>query len=146
MWHDSAVAVKVIQVSARRPTSAPGPGGADGADGAAVGAELARHEYESWLNANLRHPHIVQLFTSFTVALEAPTARGGVPHAVGASGDGGPGDDHSAGAAAAADGVAGVWEGTLDGRGGPLTCWKTYLIMELCDMGTMQVRMGPHAD
>jgi len=35
-----------------------------------VAMELAQHEYESWLNANLRHPNIVQLFTSFTVALE----------------------------------------------------------------------------
>lgn len=77
-----------------------------------VAMELAQHEYESWLNANLRHPNIVQLFTSFTVVLE----------------------DRPPAALAAA-----VPEG---GWGCSGLSWKTHLVMEYCELGTMQVRTG----
>lgn len=97
VWCGSMVAVKVIRVRQQQPgavqhlhaapAAALQPQGSDHADdqqlaSAAhaelltdlqeqqVSMELAQHEYESWLNANLRHPNIVQLFTSFTVALE----------------------------------------------------------------------------
>ncbi|KIZ05372.1 Serine/threonine-protein kinase HT1 [Monoraphidium neglectum] len=105
---------EVFKASARE-----GEGAAERAAAApaeAVGAELARHEYESWLNANLRHPQIVQLFTSFTLALEAPA---GATHAAAGSACG-------AGGGGAREGAAGA------------TQWKTHLIMEWCDMGTMQ--------
>jgi hypothetical protein len=141
------VAVKVIRVSARAPppslpprppsggararaarrgaaSAREGEGAAERAAAApaeAVGAELARHEYESWLNANLRHPQIVQLFTSFTLALEAPA---GATHAAAGSACG-------AGGGGAREGAAGA------------TQWKTHLIMEWCDMGTMQVGGRP---
>jgi hypothetical protein len=59
------VAVKVIRVSCPIHLPSKDPSARE----AAVNAELARHEYESWLNANLRHPNIVQLFTSFSVAI-----------------------------------------------------------------------------
>jgi hypothetical protein len=80
-----------------------------------VAMELAQHEYESWLNANLRHPNIVQLFTSFTVVLEdrlpqlllLPSAAPELVH----------------------EGAG--WAAGLS--------WKTHLVMEFCELGTMQV-------
>ncbi|WIA40607.1 hypothetical protein OEZ86_013945 [Tetradesmus obliquus] len=86
-----------------------------------VAMELAQHEYESWLNANLRHPNIVQLFTSFTVVLEERPQQLLL----------------ASSAAAAAGGGAGglVHEGA--GWAGGLS-WKTHLVMEFCELGTMQ--------
>ncbi len=138
VWNDSVVAVKVIQVYSPRhhPQRRSAPSGG-GSSSASVGAELARHEYESWLNANLRHPHIVQLFTSFTVAVEGPPAARGAGAGAVVVGGGGSGGGGAGGKPAAAAG--GVWEGSLGGGAGA-TCWKTHLIMEWCDMGTMQVK------
>jgi hypothetical protein len=71
IWNDSVVAVKVI--SAKR-TLHPG----DASDHEQqLSMELARHEYESWINANLRHPNIMQLFTSFTVCLDGTSSSSG---------------------------------------------------------------------
>jgi hypothetical protein len=75
--------------------------------------ELAQHEYESWLNANLRHPNIVQLFTSFTVVLEDRPPQLLLSSAPGLVHEG-----------------AG-WAAGLS--------WKTHLVMEFCELGTMQV-------
>lgn len=78
-----------------------------------IAMELAQHEYESWLNANLRHPNIVQLFTSFTVVLEDLRPSGLLPGALG--------------------GVDGfMWSAGVS--------WKTHLVMEYCELGNMQVR------
>jgi hypothetical protein len=84
-----------------------------------VAMELAQHEYESWLNANLRHPNIVQLFTSFTVVLEDR-----MPQLLLSS------------AAAAGSGAGLVHEGAGWAAG---LSWKTHLVMEFCELGTMQV-------
>jgi hypothetical protein len=95
---------------------------------AQVALELAQHEYESWLNANLRHPNIVQLFTSFTIGLEerAPS----VPASLLFSGSGRFGDD---------DGERGALPLLSEaGRSASLS-WKTHLVMEYCELGTMQV-------
>jgi hypothetical protein len=84
-----------------------------------VAMELAQHEYESWLNANLRHPNIVQLFTSFTVVLEDRMPQLLMPSA-----------------AAAGSGAGLVHEGAGWAAG---LSWKTHLVMEFCELGTMQV-------
>ncbi|KAF6253847.1 hypothetical protein COO60DRAFT_383790 [Scenedesmus sp. NREL 46B-D3] len=84
-----------------------------------VAMELAQHEYESWLNANLRHPNIVQLFTSFTVVLEDR-----LPQLLAAGG-----------AAAGGAGACCVHEGVGWAAG---LSWKTHLVMEFCELGTMQ--------
>jgi hypothetical protein len=154
VWCGSVVAVKVIQVKQpsaltfpnRPPTShqqrSPGAdlrshplGDAAAAETAAtagpseidsqaaqVALELAQHEYESWLNANLRHPNIVQLFTSFTIGLQEHTP------AVPMLSCGGKGD-MSRGALQVL--------GEAGGSGG--LSWKTHLVMEYCELGTMQV-------
>ncbi len=125
IWNDSLVAVKVIRVRCRRTSDRD-------ADDAHVTAELARHEYESWLNANLRNPNIVQLFTSFTVGLEKPASSSSMgPFAL----DMAAGSD-ACGVIGAEAGVAGhAASGTVPSG----LSWKTHLIMEYCDMGTMQV-------
>ncbi len=55
IWHNTVVAVKVVPVR--------GGGRPDAGASAAlnVQSELARHEAESHLTANLRHPNIVQV-------------------------------------------------------------------------------------
>eukprot|EP00775_Hariotina_reticulata_P005410 gene5410-5643_t len=147
VWCGSMVAVKVIRVRQQQPgpvqqlhaasAAALRPHGSDqnaddqqlasaahaelltGLQEQQVSMELAQHEYESWLNANLRHPNIVQLFTSFTVALEdrfgqAVTGVGaGMPQ--GFAGGGSSGSSSSWGLS-----------------------WKTHLVMEYCEIGTMQ--------
>jgi hypothetical protein len=156
VWCGAVVAVKVIQVKQpsaltfpnRPPTShqqrSPGSdlrshplGDAAAAEAAAatagpsqidsqaaqVALELAQHEYESWLNANLRHPNIVQLFTSFTIGLQEHAPA--VP-VLSCGGD----VDMSRGGLQVL--------GEAGGSGG--LSWKTHLVMEFCELGTMQVR------
>lgn len=55
VWHNAVVAVKVINVCSRQRVSTP-QGAADD-----LVCQLQRHEAESHLNANLRHPNIVQV-------------------------------------------------------------------------------------
>ncbi len=136
VWCGSVVAVKVIQVKQpsaltfpnRPPTQsqqqdtekrqAGVPSEID-SQAAQVALELAQHEYESWLNANLRHPNIVQLFTSFTIGLEERgTSMPGTLF----------GGTFDTGSASAVSG------------GGMGLSWKTHLVMEYCELGTMQVR------
>jgi hypothetical protein len=146
VWCGSVVAVKVIQV--KQPSALTFPnrpstqhqqhqvsqqpqearlqpldnttGAAAGMDSQAaqVALELAQHEYESWLNANLRHPNIVQLFTSFTIGLEE---RGSLPGCMFGHPDG---ESPS---------------GLPSGCGAAGLSWKTHLVMEYCELGTMQV-------
>lgn len=141
VWCGSVVAVKVIQVRQpsaltfrNRPSTQPqqqqearlqpldnttgAPAGMD-SQAAQVALELAQHEYESWLNANLRHPNIVQLFTSFTIGLEERGAS--LPGCLFGHPDGG-----SASGLSSGGGAAGL-------------SWKTHLVMEYCELGTMQV-------
>lgn len=139
VWCGSVVAVKVIRVKQQllpgisAALSSPGPAGSANSSAYTgrmstsssgtsstspgeqqqVAVELAQHEYESWLNANLRHPNIVQLFTSFTVVLE----------------------DRPAGLLS---GGGSVGMGLL----GTGVSWKTHLVMEYCELGTMQVQGG----
>lgn len=106
---------------------------------AQVALELAQHEYESWLNANLRHPNIVQLFTSFTIGLEEPRGPLVAPpphHPLLAGGAGGCGGGSGGDMMAAVGGGAGV--GMTMSVGGGLS-WRTHLVMEYCELGTMQV-------
>lgn len=172
IWNDSVVGIKVICVKVRRSSD-------DNADEAQVNIELAKHEYESWLNANLRHPSIVQLFTSFTIGLESAGggSLGSITPPAGASARNLDVPEFSSAAAAsssaAAHGSNTVVDsvltadvavvssvGTAEGGGAAgsstqppsglhapaasrqhkmSTNWKTHLVMEYCDMGTMQV-------
>lgn len=102
---------------------------------AQVALELAQHEYESWLNANLRHPHIVQLFTSFTIGLEErsnlPPPPAVVPQLLHSSNGEGEG---------AAGGFLSMAAAGAHSSGSSGLSWKTHLVMEYCELGTMQVR------
>jgi hypothetical protein len=95
---------------------------------AQVALELAQHEYESWLNANLRHPNIVQLFTSFTIGLEERSPS--IPASLLFSGSGRFGDE---------DGGRGALPLLSEAGGSGSLSWKTHLVMEYCELGTMQV-------
>jgi hypothetical protein len=150
VWCGSVVAVKVIQVRQpllHRPmaavTAALGPAeqthdsaaaaaaaeAATDAHAGQVALELGQHEYESWLNANLRHPNIVQLFTSFTLGLEErrPPSLPGHHH-----------HHHHPGALLLTDAAAGD-VAAAGGHAADLS-FKTHLVMEMCELGTMQVR------
>lgn len=156
------VAVKVIQVKQPSALSFParasaqqhshGPelrshplGGASDAAAAAqpavcdsqaaqVALELAQHEYESWLNANLRHPNIVQLFTSFTIGLEERASTSGLlPPSLLMFGGSSAGD----GVAAGQECGARLSSSACDSGAG--LSWRTHLVMEFCELGTMQV-------
>lgn len=162
VWCGSVVAIKVIQV--KQPTALTFPnrpstnqqqrrtndeqtsqqglrshplGDAAAAHGATsdydsqaaqVALELAQHEYESWLNANLRHPNIVQLFTSFTLGLEERSPMAMPSLLLGSAG----GDDD-------ASSPRSGFPLMQDARSSGLS-WKTHLVMEFCELGTMQVR------
>jgi len=97
---------------------------------AQVALELAQHEYESWLNANLRHPNIVQLFTSFTLGLEERSHMV-MPSLLLGSAGGDDGDDASS--------PRSSFPLMQDAQSSGMS-WKTHLVMEFCELGTMQVR------
>lgn len=101
---------------------------------AQVALELAQHEYESWLNANLRHPNIVQLFTSFTIGLEERASSFGLlpPSLLMFGGS-------SAGDGATAGGECGARLSSSACDSGADLSWRTHLVMEFCELGTMQV-------
>ena len=169
IWHDSVVAVKVI--SARRNTtrSAGGSHRSSSDPDDKLAAELAQHEYESWINANLRHPSIMQLFTAFTVCLDGassssielrPSRAVSAHSAAVAALSSGPREEASVtalvgnavSASVAASGGpdlgrssgVGVYQGfeAADHLSVTRCSWKTHLVMEYCDMGTMQVSKG----
>lgn len=164
VWCGSVVAVKVIQVKQPSALSFPARasaqqhsqpelrshplGGASDAAAAAavqptavcdsqaaqVALELAQHEYESWLNANLRHPNIVQLFTSFTIGLEERVSTSGLlPPSLLMFGGSSAGD----GAAAGEECGTRLSSSACDSGAG--LSWRTHLVMEFCELGTMQV-------
>lgn len=110
--------------------TSPGAADPDGqidSQAAQVALELAQHEYESWLNANLRHPNIVQLFTSFTIGLEERGASM-------------PGALFGPGASGGTDGGRGGALGRTSSSSSSGLSWRTHLVMEHCELGTMQVR------
>lgn len=98
---------------------------------AQVALELAQHEYESWLNANLRHPNIVQLFTSFTIGLEERASSSGhLPPSLLMFGGSSAGDGGECGTRPSSSAC---------GDSGAGLSWRTHLVMEFCELGTMQV-------
>jgi serine/threonine protein kinase len=171
------VAVKVI--SAKR-TLHPGDAGDLEQQ---LSMELARHEYESWINANLRHPNIMQLFTSFTVCLDGTSSgssssteaagrdlqprqlqqqqqqqqlgsalsgtspdasglapAGSTPAAASASSSARSDADAAMPAGVVSTGVAGASDVAAAAVAASTSYkWKTHLVMEYCDMGTLQV-------
>jgi hypothetical protein len=64
LWNGVMVAVKQMEQKARR-----GPVQADDDD------VLKKAQAEAWMNSRLRHPHIVQLYTSYTVKEGGRAAR-----------------------------------------------------------------------
>lgn len=92
MWHDHIVAIKVVS---SQPVA---PGSPEAADPMRC-RQLARSEYESWLNWQLHHPHVVLLYTAFSVRQQ----QAGLP-----------------------------------GLEPAVELWRTHLIMEYCDLGTLQ--------